>query len=238
MCAKMVALDTRSPCEEVPLRSRTHDERRVAGVTLSLAAHGVVLALVLLAEALTGTRLVEHADRARVATLEVAGGSHAVEIPLPRMQTAAQTRKPVPDIEAKTKTILPIKQIKPMKKSGGGAPVAPHAGDGSGNAERGNGNDNEDAHPAFPIFSPKPPVTDRALLPVAEEKIVVDVKVDALGAVVSENLVKGMGTLLDQIVLDTVKTWRFQLATVNGKPVATEAELIFPFDLKYPVGGA
>ena len=27
-------------------------------------------------------------------------------------------------------------------------------------------------------------------------------------------------------VLETVKTWRFQPATINGKPVATEAELI------------
>jgi outer membrane biosynthesis protein TonB len=35
--------------------------------------------------------------------------------------------------------------------------------------------------------------------------------------------------------LETVRTWRFQPATLNGKPVATEAELIFPFDLDYPI---
>jgi outer membrane biosynthesis protein TonB len=47
--------------------------------------------------------------------------------------------------------------------------------------------------------------------------------------------VKGLGNRLDQIVLDTVKTWRFQPATVNGKPVETEAEIVFPFDLQYPL---
>ena len=70
-----------------------------------------------------------------------------------------------------------------------------------------------------------------------KKKIVVDVKVDEAGAMVSETLVKGLGNRLDQIVLDTVKTWRFQPATVNGKPVATEAEIVFPFDLQYPVDG-
>ena len=99
----------------------------------------------------------------------------------------------------------------------------------------GNGSDAQDIHPAFPIFSPHPPVTDRALLPSSEQKIVVDVSVDAFGQVVSENLVKGMGTVLDKIVLETVKTWRFQPATLNGKPVATEAELIFPFNQDYPI---
>jgi outer membrane biosynthesis protein TonB len=47
-----------------------------------------------------------------------------------------------------------------------------------------------------------------------------------------------MGTPLDQIVLDTVKTWKFHPATVNGNPIASEAELIFPFNRSYPVSGA
>jgi outer membrane biosynthesis protein TonB len=47
--------------------------------------------------------------------------------------------------------------------------------------------------------------------------------------------VKGIGNKLDQIVLDTVKTWRFQPATVNGKPVPSQDELIFPFNPSYPL---
>jgi protein TonB len=78
---------------------------------------------------------------------------------------------------------------------------------------------------------------DRSLLPDSNKDIVVDVKVSAAGDVLEATLVKGIGNGLDQIVLDTVKTWRFHPATINGSPVATEAELIFPFDLKYPVAG-
>jgi TonB family protein len=213
--------------------------RGVRTVALSLALHGVMLALALSIGALSGAKVVERADRVTFAGVEAAGGSHAVEIPLPTRQTAADTSKPDRYADAAPPTTLPMRQLRPEKESGGGAPPVPHAGEGRGNAENGNGNgnDNEDALPAFPIFSPRPPVTDRALLPAIEAKIVVDVKVNEDGAVVSEDLVKGMGNQLDQIVLATVKTWRFQPATVNGKPVAAEAEIVFPFNLNYPVDG-
>jgi TonB family protein len=72
-------------------------------------------------------------------------------------------------------------------------------------------------------------------LPATEKKIVVDVTLDAQGLVLSETLVEGMGNRLDQIVLDIARTWRFQPATVNGKAVPSEAELIFPFNSSYPI---
>ena len=97
-----------------------------------------------------------------------------------------------------------------------------------------NGTDAESANPAFPVFSPRPPVSDRSLLPTSSQQVVVDVKVSANGEVLEATLVKGLGNGLDQIVLDTVKTWRFHPATINGNPVATEAELIFPFNQGYP----
>ncbi|HEY1895303.1 MAG TPA: TonB family protein [Terracidiphilus sp.] len=110
-----------------------------------------------------------------------------------------------------------------------GAPVStPH------DSVPGNGTDAESANPAFPVFSPRPPVSDRSLLPASELQVVVDVKVSAIGEVLEATLVKGIGNGLDQIVLDTVKTWRFHPATLNGNPVATEAELIFPFNQGYP----
>ena len=213
------------------------DARGLRTVVLSLAFHGGMLALALYIGALGGAKVAERGERVAFVGVEAAGGSHAVEIPLPKRQTAADTSKPDRYADAAPPTTLPMRQLRPEKESGGGAPPVPHAGEGRGNAENGNGNDNEDARPAFPIFSPGPPVTDRALLPATEAKIVVDVKVDEEGAVVSEDLVKGMGNQLDQIVLATVKTWRFQPATVNGKPVAAEAEIVFPFNLNYPVDG-
>ena len=98
----------------------------------------------------------------------------------------------------------------------------------------GSGADRQNADPAFPVFSPHPPVSDRSLLPRSNQEVVVDVKVSAAGEVLEATLVKGLGNGLDQIVLDTVKSWRFHPATINGNPVATEAELVFPFNLSYP----
>jgi len=97
----------------------------------------------------------------------------------------------------------------------------------------GNGPDTQSADPAFPVFSPRPAVADRSLLPSSERQVIVDVKVSAAGDVLQATVVQGLGNALDQLVLDTVKTWRFHPATVNGSPVATEAELVFPFSPRY-----
>ena len=201
---------------------------------ISLALHGSFFACVFLFGTRVTIRIVEPVKTQLVSQLTFSGGSHAIRIELPVSQFAAHTREPAPNAEAARKTDIPM-QVPALKRSGGGSTRAPHHGDGSSTAMAGNGTDPADIHPAFPVFSPHPPVTDRSLLPSSEQKIVVDVSVDAFGQVVSENLVKGLGNKLDKIVLETVKTWRFQPATLNGKPVATEAELIFPFNLDYPI---
>ena len=95
-----------------------------------------------------------------------------------------------------------------------------------------------DATPAFPTFSPKPPVADRSLLPSSDRQIVVDVKLSAAGDVIGETLVTGIGNALDQIALEAVKSWRFQPATVNGQAVASEAEVIFTFGPHYPISAS
>jgi TonB family protein len=208
-------------------------KRRLSSVLFSLTLHVSLIALAVFLGTMARRHVIAPAPVQTLALLEVAGGSHAVKITLSASDFAAHTRKPTQEPDATRKTILPLEH-KP-KMAGGGAPKTPHTGDGAGQALSGNGSDNDDVHPAFPTYSPRPPVSDRSLLPPSEKKIVVDVNVDALGQVTRETLVKGMGTRLDQIVLDTVKTWRFQPATVNGKPVNSEAELIFPFNPSYPI---
>lgn len=203
-------------------------------LVISLVLHGAFFSAVFLFGAHAGIRIVPIAQPQLVARISSSGGAHSIRITLPASQFASHTRKPDADADSSKKTILPM-TVPPVQKSGGGSPRDPHHGDGSGKAAFGNGAESEDVYPAFPVFSPHPPVRDRSLLPASPQKIVVDVEVDATGQVVRETLVKGMGTQLDRIVLDTVKTWRFQPATINGKPVPTEAELIFPFNLDYPI---
>ena len=209
-------------------------ERRTGAVVVSLALHGALLASLLWVGAAVTKSRVLRPVRPQVVDIETRGGTHAVRIELPAAEFAAHTRQPVKHADSVAKTKLPVPPRPKVKQSGGGAPAVHHAGDGMG-AQYGNGTDAADMRPAFPVFSPRPPVTDRALLPEVETKIVVDVDVDEQGAVVSEVLVKGLGNRLDQIVLDTVKTWRFQPATVNGKAVPTQAEVILPYSKSSPI---
>ena len=211
--------------------------RPLSAAVLSVGAHGGLLALVVMEGTAEGSRVSEPPTLLKLAKLEVAGGPHAAKVALPVMDVGAHTKHPEPTPEASKKTILPVENPKP-KLAGGGAPKNPTAGDGTGKAFTGNGDDAEDARPAFPVYSPRPAVTDRSLLPPSEQKIVVDVNVDSLGQVVSEKLVRGMGNELDQMVLEIVKTWRFHPATVDGKPVASEAEVIFPFNPSYPISNS
>lgn len=211
--------------------------RPLRSVLLSLWFHATVLALVLMIAAAARKQQIRPEPRPALALLEEAGASHAVKIELPSRDFAAHTRTPTRDLETTHKTILPV-EPEPKKMSGGGKPPQPHAGDGSGLATAGNGSDNEDARPAFPVYSPRPPISDRSLLPATEAKVVVDVDLDALGQVVHETLVHSVSSKLDQLCLDVVRTWRFQPATVNGKPVPSQAELIFPFNQDYPVASS
>ena len=220
-----------------PFAPKPAAKPRFGGVLLSVVAHGGVLALVLFVGTAGGTSVVAPTQFRMISLVETAGGSHAVKFLLPPMDTSARIHDPDHAPDVARKTIVPVEHPHP-KVSGGGAPKRPHAGDGSGQALIGNGSDAEDVHPGFPIFSPHPPVHDRSLLPSTEQKVVVDVKVDAMGQVVSETLVKSVSANLDKLCLDIVLTWRFQPATVNGKPIPSEAELIFPFTPSYPISGA
>lgn len=206
-------------------------------LVVSLAMHGAFFAFVVLFGARAPIVILKSVHPQRVADLAMAGGSHRIRIVLPTADLSAHVKDPDAYTDPAKKTIIPM--IVPEKrKSGGGSTRDPHHGDGSGRAMRGNGPDTIDMTPAFPVYSPHPPIKDRALLPQTAERIVIDVTLDDAGLVVKETLVKGLGDPLDQIVLGIVKTWRFQPAKIDGKPVASEAEVIFPLDRNYPIAAS
>jgi TonB family protein len=98
----------------------------------------------------------------------------------------------------------------------------------------GQGSDAQSMYPAYPVVSPSPQVRDRSLLPQTSRKIVVDVNLSADGQIQQTSLVSGMSNALDQLVLDTVRSWQFHPAMLNGRPVPSTMELVFPFDKNYP----
>jgi TonB family protein len=199
--------------------------RIVRFVALSAALHVLITAVVLMVQHQRKAQaVVEQAPtKFYPAMLMFAGGAKTEWTPKPPGR-----RKHPREVKPVTSDLAVNRNPAPAA----GAPVdAPHS------SAAGNGADQQNADPAFPVFSPRPAVADRSLLPASNQEVVVDVKVSAAGDVLEATLVKGIGNGLDQLVLDTVKTWRFHPATVNGNPVATEAELIFPFNLKYPIAG-
>jgi TonB family protein len=159
------------------------------------------------------------------AMLFIPGGSNKVK---PSPKPYGRKVPPPPPQLHPTPTSDRVSNIAPPTNAGH-RPAAKH------DPVAGNDVDAQSADPAFPIFSPRPPVIDRALLPARSQQVIVDVKVSASGDVLEATLVKGIGNALDQLVLSTVKTWRFHPAMLNGTAVPTEDELIFPFDQSYPI---
>ncbi|HEY1646576.1 MAG TPA: TonB family protein [Terracidiphilus sp.] len=191
-------------------------------LALSLAFHLLLSTLSFLPSARPKVSTVQAETKYYPAALYFPGGTRAKWAPQP----PGRKRHPVADNRKRTSDLA--LSAKPAPAAG--QPVA-----AMHEPVPGNGSDAESADPAFPVFSPHPPVADRSLLPSEQQQVVVDVKVSAAGDVLEATLVKGIGNGLDQIVMDTVKTWRFHPAMLNGSPVATEAELIFPFDQRYPM---
>lgn len=209
-------------------------KRGTSAVALSLGAHGALLALLLATAHWMGVRVIQPTGQQRwISSIEIAGAARHARIMLPVRPQAETTPQP-----PQGKTITePAPQVQAGNRNGRkDAPVRDTHGRGL--AAHGAGNDDEDRMPAFPVFSPRPAVTDRSLLPQTQQKVVVDVKLSADGVVLDETLVRGLGNTLDAKVMEIVKTWRFHPAMIDGKPVASEAECIFPFDRNYPVGPA
>jgi protein TonB len=216
----------------------SRQQRSQSSVIFSLAAHALVFAVLLFVSHRSYRVVAQSGSKDVFAGIQVAGGSHATRLVLPRALQTVEARKTAKEPPEAKKPAAPLHRVPPVKSAGGTAADAHQTSQGSGNAANGNGSDAQNADPAFPIFSPRPPVNDRKLLPDSQREIVVDVNVNAAGDVVGASLVKSMGNALDQIVLETVKTWRFHPATVNGNPVASQAELIFPFNPSYPITAA
>lgn len=201
------------------------NSRRPASVFVSMAAHAAVLALLFLALGPAHTRPVYTESRCCSDALYWAPN------------TSAASAKPKHAVRIKRPTPLPAPASQPVLASAPAAIVQTATQTGAISPQQqatlGAGAGSEDAEPALPLYYPQPGVPDRSLLPAAQQNVVVEVDISALGEVTDERLVHGLGNGLDQIVLDTVKVWRFHPATLKGTAVASVEDLVFPFNLDY-----
>ena len=107
--------------------------------------------------------------------------------------------------------------------------VAQHADAGPG-ATGPSGRGDGDIRIALPQFNPRPQPDLSSLPHGTSGNVVVDVVIDTEGRVAQTTLVKGLGTPIDELVLQTVHTWVFTPATRNGQVIASEQEILVHYD--------
>jgi protein TonB len=76
--------------------------------------------------------------------------------------------------------------------------------------------------------TPKP---DLSQLPHGTKgDVILDIVIDETGKIVQMTIARGLGHGVDESVIATVHQWTFHPATRNGKPVASEQELLFHYE--------
>lgn len=212
------------------LRRRSKPGSRSSALLFSAAAHAALVLLTLLLALHTTVRPVYRQSRCCSVALYWSGGmgsrTSTVKAGLRRARHAS---RPAAASTAGSNP-SPVSRAAANSQPGIAAPQQ--------QATLGTGAGADNAEPAFPVYFPTPGVADRSLLPPAEQKIIVDVSISALGDVTDEKLIQGLGNSLDQVVLQTVKGWRFHPATLNGSAIASVEELVFPFSRDYPAGNS
>ncbi|MFZ0273570.1 MAG: TonB family protein [Acidobacteriaceae bacterium] len=214
-------------------------QRRQTGILLSLASHAAVLLVAFLLTLHFGrVRPVYRESRCCTAALYWTGNTGVSDLsPVsPHIKRSIPSPVPIP----KSSLIENPIRLRQPRTPQHPAPAAQNHLAQAGLPSRqqqqtiGTGTGTDDAEPAFPTYFPRPAVTDRSVLPAVEQKIIVDVTISAQGDVTDEKLVQGLGNNLDDLVMKTVKSWRFHPATLNGSAIASVEQLVFPFNRDYP----
>jgi len=89
-----------------------------------------------------------------------------------------------------------------------------------------------DVKPPDKIYSPSPQYTEIARKARITGVVIVEAIIDKQGNVTNVKILKGLPMGLDQSAVDAVKRWRFEPATLNGKPVAVIYNLTINFQLQ------
>ena len=81
-------------------------------------------------------------------------------------------------------------------------------------------------------YSPQPSYTEIARKARVQGVVIVQAIIDKQGNVTNVKVLKGLPMGLDKSAADTIKSWRFEPATLNGKPVDVYYNLTVNFTLQ------
>jgi protein TonB len=203
------------------MNSRAGDARRWL-VPASITLHLAVMAILIHHRSayIAPVRLPGTAQGSHLVLTYAPGRSPAQQDPIIRKKPlVAKTRPPVVNQEVAP----PVEQAAAMPTP---APAANQPDTNPGNDALGTGDVNIALLAVFP--TPKP---DLSQLPRGTKgDVVLDVTIDETGKVVQLTMARGVGHGVDESVIATVHQWLFHPATRNGKPVASEQELLFHYE--------
>jgi TonB family protein len=205
---------------------------------LSIALHALLLALIVMGSIRVRRTVIfrplTQGSSQQIAVVAVSRGALAAVLAAESPTLPEKSQTPRTSTSHRTSP-APIKRTPALQAPQPVQPLTAQSSAGKSNpGVTGQGSDAQSMYPAYPTVSPSPQVKDRSLLPRTDQKVVVDVDLGADGQVQQARLVSGLGNALDQLVLDTVCGWQFHPALLNGQPVPSRIELVFPFNKNYP----
>lgn len=86
-----------------------------------------------------------------------------------------------------------------------------------------------EVHVAFPVVFPDPLVSRSELPPDLKGDVIVEITIDSEGKVVETKLVQAIGHGIDEKIVEALRRWRYQPATLDGVPVASKHDVHFHF---------
>ena len=184
---------------------------------LSVLLHGSAVALLLLAARLAP----------RVTPVRVPGTADGKRL----MLTYSVGGRPAPATVAAKDTTTPTVTPKPVAAavSAPATPVAQAVDQGtgtSGESALGNGNINIASVQQHP--RPQPDLS--SLAHGSGGQVIMDAVIDEHGRISQLTLAHGLADGIDETVLATVRGWTFNPATKDGKPIASEQEILLYYE--------
>jgi periplasmic protein TonB len=89
--------------------------------------------------------------------------------------------------------------------------------------------DGHDIRPAYPVVYPNPPVSRFDFPDGFQGDVVVEVTIDRQGMVIDAKLLVGIRDEIDRKIVDTVQSWKFKPAMMDGRPIASKHDVRFHF---------
>lgn len=86
-----------------------------------------------------------------------------------------------------------------------------------------------DVRPGYPIQFPDPPIDRAKLPPEIQGDVIVEVTIDEQGTVTETRLLQGVGYGIDELIVATLKHWRYKPATMDGTPIASKHDVHYHF---------